>query len=139
ALLAQLSDERIATLPLARLEEFTARPVTSRPALLAASRKIRDCHVAVDMGEHGIGISAVATALWGPTGAVQAIAVVVPTTRFKARTALAIQNLRLVSSAVNSSDRAGTVRNRLTFAARSTGVRCAQRVTLPGCAWPEAT
>ncbi len=100
ALLAQLPDERVAELLPARLEQFTAKTITDRAALLAELRKIRRSHVAVDIEEHDIGISAVATGLWGPTGALQAIAVVMPTARFKAKAALAIQSLRLVNSEV---------------------------------------
>lgn len=100
ALLAQLTDERVAGLLPAQLERFTAKTVTDRAALLARLRDIRRSHVAVDMEQHNIGISAVATGLWGPTGALQAIAVVMPTSRFKAKAALAIQSLRLVNDAV---------------------------------------
>ncbi len=101
ALLAQLPDERVAELLPARLEQFTAKTVTDRAALLAKLKDIRRSHVAVDIEEHDIGISAVATGLKGPTGALQAIAVVMPTIRFKAKAALAITSLQLVNRAVD--------------------------------------
>jgi IclR family transcriptional regulator, acetate operon repressor len=100
ALLAQLTDERVDELLPARPERFTAKTVTDRAALLARLRDIRSSHVAVDIEQHDIGISAVATGLWGPTGALQAISVVMPTPRFKAKAALAIQSLQLVNSVV---------------------------------------
>ena len=100
ALLAQLPDERVAELLPGPLERFTARTVTDRAVLLARLREIRRSHVAVDVEEHDIGISAVATGLSGPTGALQAVAVVMPTTRLKAKAARVIQGLRLVNGAV---------------------------------------
>jgi IclR family acetate operon transcriptional repressor len=100
ALLAQLPDERVADLLPARLEQFTVRTVTDRSALLARLRDVRRTNVAVDIEEHDLGICAVATGLWGPTGALQAVAVVMPASRFKAKAALAVRSLRLVNTAV---------------------------------------
>lgn len=101
ALLAQLPNERVAELLPPRPEQFTARTVTDHAALLAELEDIRRSRVAVDIEEHDIGISAVATGLRGPTGALQAIAVVMPAIRFKAKAEVAISGLRLVNHAVN--------------------------------------
>ena len=45
----------------------------------------------VDIEEHDVGICAVATAMIGPTGALQAIAIVIPSGRFKAKKELAVE------------------------------------------------
>jgi DNA-binding IclR family transcriptional regulator len=101
ALLAQLPDERVDELLPAQLERFTANTVTDRTALMAELAEIRRSHVAVDVEEHDVGICAVATGMAGPTGALQAIAVVVPTRRFPAKAGLAVQSLRLVNGLVD--------------------------------------
>ncbi|MGR6915609.1 IclR family transcriptional regulator [[Actinomadura] parvosata] len=100
ALLAQLPDARVAELLPARLERFTPNTVTDRDALMAELARIRRSHVAVDVEEHDIGICAVATGMTGPTGALQAVSVVMPTRRFKAKAALAVESLRLVNRLV---------------------------------------
>ncbi|MEU6411171.1 IclR family transcriptional regulator [Microbispora sp. NPDC046933] len=100
ALLAQLPDERVAELLPARLERFTPHTVTDHAALMAELARIRRSHVAVDVEEHDIGICAVATGMCGPTGALQAVSVVMPTRRFRAKAALAVESLRLVNPLV---------------------------------------
>jgi IclR family acetate operon transcriptional repressor len=50
--------------------------------------------VAVDIEEHDLGICALATAMIGPTGALQAIAVVMPTSRFEAKSPAALEALK---------------------------------------------
>lgn len=101
ALLAQLPDERVTELLPAGLKQFTDRTVTDQPALLSRLQDIRRSHVAVDVEQHDVGISAVATGLRGPTGALQAIAVVMPTVRFKAKAILAVESLKLINDAVD--------------------------------------
>jgi IclR family transcriptional regulator, acetate operon repressor len=101
ALLAQLPDERVDELLPARLERFTANTVTDRTALMAELAEIRRSHVAVDVEEHDVGICAVATGMAGPTGALQAIAVVIPTRRFPGKAALAVRSLRRVNALVD--------------------------------------
>ncbi|MEW9552224.1 IclR family transcriptional regulator [Nonomuraea sp. NPDC050783] len=100
ALLAQLPDERVAELLPERLERFTPNTVTGHDALMARLAGIRRSRVAVDVEEHDIGICAVATGMSGPTGALQAVAVVMPTRRFRAKAALAVEALRLVNRLV---------------------------------------
>ncbi|GAA5063768.1 IclR family acetate operon transcriptional repressor [Thermocatellispora tengchongensis] len=101
ALLAQLPGERVAELLPAELERFTPNTVTDRGALMAELAEIRRSHVAVDVEEHDIGICAVATGMSGPTGALQAVSVVMPTRRFRAKAALAVESLQLVNPSVD--------------------------------------
>lgn len=101
ALLAQLPDARVTELLPVRLERFTAHTITDRQAVLAELAEVRLSHVAVDVEEHDVGICAVATGMCGPTGALQAIAVVMPTRRFKPKARLVIEGLRLVNSLVD--------------------------------------
>ncbi|MEV0998733.1 IclR family transcriptional regulator [Nonomuraea sp. NPDC050202] len=102
ALLAQLPDARVAELLPGRLERFTPNTVTDHGALMAELAGIRRSHVAVDVEEHDVGICAVATGMSGPTGALQAVAVVMPTRRFRAKAALAVESLRLVNRLVDA-------------------------------------
>jgi len=101
ALLAQLPDERVDELLPARLEQFTPNTVTDHEVLMAELAEIRASHVAVDVEEHDIGICAVATGMTGPTGALQAIAVVIPTRRFRSKVGQAIESLQLVNRRVD--------------------------------------
>jgi IclR family acetate operon transcriptional repressor len=101
ALLAQLPDERVTELLPAGLEQFTANTVTDRRAVLADLAEIRRSHVAVDIEEHDVGICAVATGMSGPTGALQAVAVVMPTRRFKEKARLLVESLQLVNQLVD--------------------------------------
>jgi IclR family transcriptional regulator, acetate operon repressor len=100
ALLAQLPDERVTELLPPRLERFTDNTVTDRDAVMAALAEIRQTHVAIDVEQHDIGICAVATGMPGPTGALQAIAVVMPTRRFRAKAAEIIRGLQRVNPRV---------------------------------------
>ncbi|MDI9888369.1 IclR family transcriptional regulator [Streptomyces sp. HNM0645] len=93
ALLAQLPDERVVRLLPPRLERFTDKTITDREALMTELAEVRRSTIAIDIEEHDVGICAVATGMRGPTGAVQAIAVVMPTRRFKAKVGLVIQSL----------------------------------------------
>ena len=107
------------------------RVVSGRPCLLSCrrSRQLRCCHrfyhdlrirrspngrrcwrnwrrcvaptSSVDIEEHDVGICAVATAMIGPTGALQAIAIVIPSGRFKAKKELAVEGLKVVNSQVD--------------------------------------
>jgi DNA-binding IclR family transcriptional regulator len=101
ALLAQLPDERVTELLPAQLERFTANTVTDPAAVMAELAEVRLSHVAVDIEEHDVGICAVATGMCGPTGALQAIAVVMPTRRFKAKARLVVESLQLVNRLVD--------------------------------------
>jgi IclR family acetate operon transcriptional repressor len=101
ALLARLPDEHVTQLLPERLERFTRRTITDRGALLADLAEIRRSGIAVDVEEHDVGICALATGFPGPTGALQAIAVVVPTSRFRARAEPAVRGLRRVNASVD--------------------------------------
>lgn len=100
ALLAQLPDERVAELLPPVLERFTAHTVTDHAAVLAELAEVRRTGIAVDEEEHDLGICAVATGFTGPTGALQAVAVVVPTQRFRAKLPAAVEGLRRINPRV---------------------------------------
>lgn len=100
ALLAQLPDDRVTELLPPQLEQFTARTVPDLDALLAKLDVIRRSGIALDVEEHDIGICAVATGMVGPTGALQAISVVMPTHRFRAKAAAAVEGLRRLNPAI---------------------------------------
>ena len=97
ALLAQLPDERVAGLLPPRLHRFTADTITDRQALMTKLAHVRRTQLAIEIEEHDVGICSVATAITGPTGALQAIAVVIPVARFKAKADLAIEALQQVN------------------------------------------
>jgi IclR family acetate operon transcriptional repressor len=101
ALLAQLPDERVTELLPGQLQRFTANTVTDRAAVMAELADVRVSHVAVDIEEHDVGICAVATGMSGPTGALQAVAVVMPTRRFKEKARLLVESLQLVNQLVD--------------------------------------
>ena len=100
ALLAQLPDERVTELLPPVLERFTEHTVTDHAAVLAELAEVRRTGIAVDEEEHDLGICAVATGLTGPTGALQAVAVVVPTQRFRAKLPAAVEGLRRINPRV---------------------------------------
>lgn len=102
ALLAQLSDERVEQLLPERLERYTERTVTDRAVVLAGLEQTRRSGVAVDIEEHDIGICAVATGMRGPTGALQAVAVVIPTSRFRSKVELAVQRLKRLNPVIDT-------------------------------------
>ncbi len=78
ALLAQLPPEQVEALLPERLHAFTPATITDRAALIATLPGIARTGIATDLDEHDTGISAVATGMTGPTGALQAVAVVLP-------------------------------------------------------------
>ncbi|MGH3634333.1 MAG: IclR family transcriptional regulator [Mycobacterium sp.] len=100
ALLAQLTDERVAELLPVRLQRFTPNTITDRLALMTKLADVRRSNIAVDVEEHDKGICGIATGMVGPTGALQAVAVVIPTRRFTAKADLAIDCLRQVNPRV---------------------------------------
>lgn len=93
-LLAQLPDTQVDELLTGPLTRFTEHTVTDPAAIRVRLDEIRETHIAFDVEEHDIGICAVATGMVGPTGALQAIAVVMPTPRFADKKAAAVQGLR---------------------------------------------
>ena len=99
-LLAQLPDPQVAELLQPPLTQFTAKTVTDPPRIMARLQGIRESHIAVDIEEHDVGICAVATGFCGPTGALQAVSVVMPTNRFSAKRARAIEGLQRINPAV---------------------------------------
>ena len=101
ALLAQLPDDRVTELLPDELEQFTTRTISDVDALLAKLDVVRRSGIAVDVEEHDIGICAVATGMVGPTGALQAISVVVPTQRFRAKVAAAVDSLSRLNPAID--------------------------------------
>jgi IclR family acetate operon transcriptional repressor len=102
ALLAQLPDARVTQVLPERLRRFTEHTVTDRDAVLQALATVRRSAVAVDLEEHDLGICAVATGMTGPTGALQAVAVVMPTRRFRAKAPLAVESLRRLNPLVDT-------------------------------------
>ncbi|MFD7133805.1 IclR family transcriptional regulator [Streptomyces sp. NPDC059894] len=102
ALLAQLPDTRVVQVLPERLKRFTDRTVTDRDAVLDALAAVRRSGVAVDLEEHDVGICALATGMTGPTGALQAVAVVMPTHRFRAKAPLAVESLRRLNPLVDT-------------------------------------
>ncbi|MTD53858.1 IclR family transcriptional regulator [Amycolatopsis pithecellobii] len=101
ALLAQLPDARVAELLSAPLRRFTAGTVTDRDTVLVELDEVRRSQVAIDIEEHDVGICAVATGMTGPTGVPQAVAVVIPTTRFATKADTAVESLRQVNPLVD--------------------------------------
>ncbi|MFW0796831.1 IclR family transcriptional regulator [Gordonia sp. CPCC 205515] len=94
ALLAQLPDAQIDELLTPPLTRFTEHTITDLDAIKDRLEEIRRTRIAVDVEEHDIGICAVAVGMTGPTGALQAIAVVMPTARFADKKAAAVGGLR---------------------------------------------
>ncbi|GAA3695591.1 IclR family transcriptional regulator [Arthrobacter ginkgonis] len=102
ALLASLPPVRAEELLPDALERFTDTTVVDRGDLLAELDVIRRVGIAVDIEEHDVGICAVATAMVGPTGALQAIAVVMPTRRFAAKGAAALWGLKDLNPSIDA-------------------------------------
>lgn len=100
ALLAQLPDETISELLPPTLERFTDNTITDPAALMERVELVRSSHIALDIEEHDMGICAVATGMVGPTGAVQAICVVIPTRRFKDKVDRAVEGLKAINSKI---------------------------------------
>lgn len=101
SLLAQLPDERVQRLLPHRLQRYTDRTVTDRTAVLAGLEETRRSGIAVDFEEHDLGICAVATGMRGPTGALQAVAVVMPTCRFRSKADTAVHCLKRLNPSVD--------------------------------------
>lgn len=108
ALLAQLPDERVRELLPARLERFTDTTVTDRDVLLQQLVEIRRVGAAVDVGEHDVGISAIATGMTGPTGTLQAVAVVMGTHKLADKWDLVLRSLRRINPDVDETLRRPT-------------------------------
>jgi IclR family acetate operon transcriptional repressor len=102
ALMAQLPGERVERLLPERLERYTERTVTDRAAVLAGVDETRRSGVAVDLEEHDVGICAVATGTRGPTGALQAVAVVIPTCRFRSKAELVVRCLKRLNPVIDT-------------------------------------
>ncbi|MEW1947732.1 IclR family transcriptional regulator [Pseudarthrobacter sp902506025] len=101
ALLAALPAARADDLLPQELERFTDTTITDKVELQAEVELIRRIGLAVDIEEHDRGICALATAMTGPTGALQAIAVVMPTSRFGAKSAAALDGLKELNPAID--------------------------------------
>jgi len=101
ALLAQLPGEQVNALLPRRPRRFTEKTVSERSAVFPRLEQIRLSGVAIDVEEHDLGICAAATALVGPTGVLQAVAVVVPTHRFHAKAPQIVASLRSLNPAVD--------------------------------------
>lgn len=84
-LLAQLPPDKVKAMLPEPLRPFTSATVTDRAALMASLPDIAWTGIATDLEEHDAGISAVATGMSGPTGALQAVAVVVPSHALQAK------------------------------------------------------
>ncbi len=82
ALLAALSPDEVRDLLPKRLPAATENTITDREALLRELDEIRATGVARDREEYTIGIAAVGTAVRDAVGALAAVTVVVPVTRF---------------------------------------------------------
>lgn len=102
ALLAQLPDETVSELLPPTLERFTDNTITDPEALMERIELVRSSHIAIDIEEHDMGICAVATGMVGPTGAVQAICVVMPTRRFKDKVDRAVEGLNVINSEIKT-------------------------------------
>ncbi|HWB69759.1 MAG TPA: IclR family transcriptional regulator, partial [Solirubrobacterales bacterium] len=85
ALLAAMPEESARALLPKRLERFTAQTIVSREELIAALARVRQEGVAFDREEHTEGICAVGATVLGPSGALAAISVPVPSQRFAGR------------------------------------------------------
>lgn len=93
ASLALMPDDELGEHHLRRpLKSLTSRTVTDRSALLAQIDTIRSMQVAVDIDEYQVGACGIATATRSG-GAIQAIAVIMPTGRMRQKAGLAIEAL----------------------------------------------
>jgi len=101
ALLAQLPDERVFELLPDQLMQFTPHTIIDHREIHAELQQIRETHIALDVERHDIGICAVATGMVGPTGAMQAVAIVLPTRRFREKISLALTSLKLANDQID--------------------------------------
>ncbi len=102
-LLAQLPDDQVVALLRPPLTRFTPHTVTDLPRIMDRLADIRRSHIAVDIEEHDVGICAVATGMTGPTGALQAVSVVMPTNRFADKRERAIEGLARINPNITRS------------------------------------
>ncbi|PTT65629.1 IclR family transcriptional regulator [Arthrobacter sp. HMWF013] len=93
-LLAQLPDSRVLEILPKKLAAHTVNTITDVDVLLQELNEIRETNIAFDHEEHDLGISAAATCLRSPTGVSQAVAVVLPTHRFKSRAEAILEGLK---------------------------------------------
>lgn len=103
ALLAALPAARAEDLLPQELERFTDATITDKVELQNEVGLVRRIGIAVDIEEHDLGICALATAMIGPTGALQAIAVVMPTSRFGVKSATALEALKELNPVIDLS------------------------------------
>ncbi|GGG26506.1 IclR family transcriptional regulator [Rhodococcoides trifolii] len=103
ALLAHLPDRQVLGLVQQPLRRFTENTVCDTTTLLERLDRIRHSHIAVDNQEHDLGISAMATGFVGPTGALQAVSIVMPTARFADKRSAALEELQVINPAVDRS------------------------------------
>lgn len=103
ALLAHLPEAQVAELLQSPLARFTSNTITDLADVRTRLDEIRRSHIAIDLEEHDLGICAVATGFVGPTGALQAVCVVMPTARFATKRDQAIEGLQRINSAVTPS------------------------------------
>jgi len=103
ALLAQLPEAQVTELLKGPLTRFTTNTLTDVGAVRERLDEIRRSQVAIDVEEHDLGICAVATGFVGPTGALQAVSVVMPTGRFASKRERAIEGLQRINSAIDPS------------------------------------
>jgi len=82
ALLAAMDDEEIDAVLPKSLKRYNERTITTRAALLAELREIRETGIAYDLEEHVPGICAAAIAAQDPFGAPFAISIPIPSQRF---------------------------------------------------------
>lgn len=110
ALLAQIPEARVLELLPTTLTRFTDTTVTDRGELLHQLAEIRRTGVAIDVDEHDVGISALATGMTGPTGALQAVAVVMSSHKLADKWSLTVRSLRRINDQVDDSIRRPTLR-----------------------------
>ncbi|WP_285189487.1 IclR family transcriptional regulator [Rhodococcus sp. MEB041] len=103
ALLAQLPDSQVTELLKSPLARFTINTLTDIVDVRDRLEEIRRSHVAIDLEEHDVGICAVATGFVGPTGALQAVSVVMPTARFASKRERAIEGLQRMNPSIDPS------------------------------------
>jgi IclR family acetate operon transcriptional repressor len=101
-LLAQLPDARVLEILPKKLAAHTVNTITDVDVLLQELNEIRETNIAFDHEEHDLGISAAATCLRSPTGVSQAVAVVLPTHRFKSRSEAILEGLKNIQPSADS-------------------------------------
>ena len=120
AILATLTDERVAELLPRRLPKLTPHTITNRAELLAELDDVRATGLGWDREENDVGICAVGAAIANPLGIAAAFAVPVPASRFYGREGE-------LAAATSSSAGGDHQVDRLTFRRRGGGRRGAGR------------